>query len=118
MPAVPGGRSARPAGQLSARVCRRPPSGILRLVLPDFPSGKSKAPARPRAPADAALSLFLFPGRPRPQSAVSDRAGAGLDGAGGAERPSSRTHGQAAPGNANRSRTARRHPGRNTRNRR
>ena len=32
------------------------------------------------------------------------RAGAGLDAAGGAERPSSRTHGRAAPGNANRSR--------------
>ena len=35
---------------------------------------------------------------------MAGRAGAGLDGAGGAERPSSRTHGRAAPGNANRSR--------------
>jgi excisionase family DNA binding protein len=33
-------------------------------------------------------------------------AGAGLDGAGGAERPSTRAHGRAAPGNANRSRPA------------
>ena len=117
MPAVPGGRPARPAGQRLAGVCRRPPAGIPRLALPDFPSGRTRAPARPRAPADAAFPPFPFPRGPRPPSAVVGRAGAGLDGAGGAERPSSRTHGRAAAGNANRSRTARRHPGRSTRNR-
>jgi hypothetical protein len=117
MPAVPGGRPARPVGQRPAGVCRRPPSGIPRLVLPDFPSGRARALARPRAPADAAFPPFLFPRRPGLPSAVVGRAGAGLDAAGGAERPSSRTHGRAAPGNANRSRPARRHPGRSTRNR-
>ena len=111
MPAVPGGRPARPAGQRLAGVCRRPPSGIPRLVLPDFPSGRT----RPRVPACTALSLFPFPRSPRPPSAVADWAGAGLDGAGGAERPSSRTHGRAALGNGNRSRSACRHPGRSTR---
>jgi len=49
---------------------------------------------------------------PRPPPAVAGRAGAGLDAAGRAERPSSRSHGRAAPGNANRSRPAPRHPGR------
>ena len=39
-------------------------------------------------------------------AAVAGLAGTGLDGAGGAERPSTRAHGRAAPGNANRSRPA------------
>ena len=111
MPAVPDGRPARPVGQRPAGVCRRPPSGIPRPVLPAFASGR----ARSCVPANAALSPFPFPRGPRPPSAVAGRAGAGLDGAGGAERPSSRTHGRAVPGNANRSRPARRHPGRSTR---
>ncbi|MGH3181649.1 MAG: hypothetical protein ACRDOE_07065, partial [Streptosporangiaceae bacterium] len=80
-----------------------------------FPSGRSGPPARPRAAARAAFPLFLFPRSSRPPFVVAGRAGAGLDGAGGAERPSSRTHGRAAPGNAYRSRPARRHPGRSTR---
>jgi hypothetical protein len=117
MPAVPGGRPARPIGQRPAGVCRRPPSGIPRPALPDFPSGRTGPPARLCAPADAALPRFPFLRSPGPPSAVAGRAGAGLDAAGGAERPSSRTHGLAAPGNANRSRPARHHPGRSTRNR-
>jgi hypothetical protein len=64
MPAVPGGRPARPAGQRSERVCRRSPSGIPPLVLPDFPSGSTMAPVRPSAPADAAFLLFPFPPTP------------------------------------------------------
>jgi hypothetical protein len=115
MPAVPDERPARPAGQRLAGVCRRPPSGTPPLVLPAFPSGRIRPSARPRAPANAALPPFPFPGRPRPSSAVAGRVGAGLDGAGGAERPSSWAHGRAAPGNAHRSRPARRHPGRSTR---
>ena len=115
MPAVPGGRPARSAGQRQAGVCRRPPSGIPRLVLPAFPSGRIRAPARPRAPAGAALLPFPFPRSSGLPSAVAGRAGAGLDAAGGAERPSSRTHGRAAAANANRSRPARRHPGRSAR---
>ena len=115
MPAVPGGRPARAAGQRSAGVCRRPPSGIPRSVLPAFPSGRIRPPAGPRAPARAAFPPLPFPHCRRLPSAVAGRAGAGLDAAGGAERPSSRTHGRAAPGNANRSRPARRHPGRSTR---
>jgi hypothetical protein len=111
MPAVPGGRPARPAVQWPARAYRRPPSGIPRPALPAFPSGRTG----PRAPARAAFPPFPFPRSPRPPPAVAGRAGAGLDGAGGAERPSSRTHGQAAPGNANRSRPAPRRPGRSTR---
>jgi hypothetical protein len=111
MPAVPGGRPARPAGQRPAGVCRRPPSGIPRPVLPAFPAGRTS----PRTPANAALPPFPFPCSPGPSSAVAGRAGAGLDGAGRAERPSSQPHGRAAPGNANRSRPPRRHPGRSTR---
>ena len=66
MPAVPGGRPARPAGQRpgTAGVCRRPPSGIPRPVLPAFPSGRIRAPARPRAPARAAFPLSRFPAAP------------------------------------------------------
>jgi excisionase family DNA binding protein len=57
------------------------------------------------------VRLFLFfplpgVGSPGWPVAVAGRAGPGLDGAGGAERPSTRTHGRAAPGNANRSRPA------------
>ena len=83
------------------------PSATVRDPAPGpagLPLRQDRAPARPRAPADAALPSFLFPRSPGPPSAVAGRAGAGLDGAGGAERPSSRTHGRAAPGNANRSR--------------
>ena len=112
MPAVPGGRPARPAGQ---RPAGSVPSVTVRDPAPGpagLPLRQDRAPARPRAPADAALPPFPFPRSPGPPSAVAGRAGAGLDGAGGAERPSSRTHGRAAPGNANRSRPAPRHPGR------
>ncbi len=96
------------------------PSATVRDPAPGpagLPLRQDQAARQAALPADAALPPFLFPRCPRPPSAVAGRAGAGLDGAGGAERPSSRTHGRAAPGNANRSRPARRHPGRSTRNR-
>lgn len=63
------------------------------MPSPDYPCGLS--------------SFFLSPaGSPGWPVAVAGRAGAGLDGATGAERPSSRAHGRAFPGNANRSRPA------------
>ena len=77
MPAVPGGRPARPAGQRPAGVCRRPPSGIPCPVLSAFLSGRTRPPARPRAPTHAALPAFPFPRSPKPPSAVVGRAGAG-----------------------------------------
>ena len=121
MPAVPGGRPARPIGQRPAGQRRRSPPGTPRPALPAFPSGRAGPPARTRPAAQlarGAFPLFLVPraGRPGPGPAVAIPTGAGLDAAGGAERPSSRTHGRAAPGNANRSRPAPRYPGRSTRN--
>ena len=82
-----------------------------------LPLRQGRAALLPRAAqADRGLSPFPFPRRsPGSPAAAAGRAGAGLDAAGGAERPSSRTHGRAAPGNANRSRPAPRHPGRSTR---
>ena len=71
-----------------------------------------------RATRPRGLSSFpVPPGRPpgQPPAAVGP-AGGGLDRPGGAERPSSRTHGRAAPGNPDRSRPAPRHPGRPARN--
>ena len=121
-PAPPAGiRAGRPtpgngegAHEVTARDPPRPP-------LPAFPSGRAGPPARPAPPRSAPAGPFLsspFPGRqPRAAAAAAGPAGAGLDAAGGAERPSSRTHGRAAPGNANRSRPAPRHPGRRPRNR-
>ena len=91
MPAVPGGRPARPAGQRPAGVCRRPPSGIPCPVLSAFLSGRTRPPARPRAPTHAALPAFPFPRSPKPPSAVVGRAGAGAgagtqrDGFGGSQ---------------------------------
>ena len=70
--------------------------------------GRAAVAHRPAAqPARAAFPLVPVPraGRPGPRPTASP-AGGGLDAAGGAERPSSRTHGRAAPGNANRSRPA------------
>jgi hypothetical protein len=81
--------------------------------------GRAARPYPPRRTArPRRLSSFLVPraGCPGDRPAVAIPAGAGLDAAGGAERPSSRTHGRAAPGNANRSRPAPRHPGRRPRN--
>ncbi len=101
---------------------RRPVAGggvqpvTVRDPAPD-PAGLPLRQDQAARPRRRGLSPFLCPCCRRPPSAVAGRAGVGLDGAGGAERPSSRTHGRAAPGNANRSRPARRHPGRNTRNR-
>jgi len=100
MPAVPGGRPARSAGQRPARVCRgHRPGSRAWSCRTSPPAGPGRPPGR--APADAALSSVLFLRSAVPPCAVAGRAGAGLDAAGGAERPSSRTHGRAAPGNAN-----------------
>jgi hypothetical protein len=130
MPAVPGGRPARPAGRhpgrlplppATARARTRSPPGITpRLPLPAFPSGRAGPPASPRPAAQCDRGAFPLAPGPRAGSpgqppAVADPAGGGLDGPGGAERPSSRTHGRAAPGNANRSRPAPRHPEQRTR---
>ena len=116
----PGRRSAAVKGsreteQRPRRGARRGTAGRGRPGRRGSPAGPGRPPGR--TPAGAGLPSFPFPRSPRPPSVVAGRAGAGLDGAGGAERPSSRTHGRAAPGNANRSRPARRHPGRSTRNR-
>lgn len=43
MPAVPGGRPARPVGQRPAGVCRRPPSGISRPVRMKLDPARSVA---------------------------------------------------------------------------
>jgi hypothetical protein len=125
MPAVPGGRPARPAGRHPGRLppppatararTRSPPGTTPRPPLPAFPSGRAGCvPHRSAAQlADGAFPLFPVTraGRPGPRPNAG-LAGAGLDAAGGAERPSSRTHGRAAPGNGDRSRPAPRHPGR------
>ena len=121
MPAVPGGRPARPAGQPGP--CRRPPPVTSYPALPVFPSGRAGPPASPGLAAlpvacahgsAGSLAQAGCPGRVI-RAAGRARAGAGLDGAGGAERGSWRTHGQAAAGNAHRSRPALRRPGRRTR---
>ena len=119
MPAVPGGRPARPACRHQGRPLpppatagqrRRSPPGTPRPPLPAFPSGRAGPPARTRPaaqPARGAFPLLPFPRSSHgPAHAAASPAGTGLDTAGGAERPSSRTHGRAAPGNANRSRPA------------
>ena len=97
----------------------RPGPPRARPCRPSPPAGPGRPPAPPRRAARprGLSSLPRSPGRP-PRAAAGRRvpAGAGLDAAGGAERPSSRTHGRAAPGNANRSRPAPRHPGRSPRN--
>jgi hypothetical protein len=131
MPAVPGGRPARPAGRHQGRLPPPPatawartgsPPGITpRPALPAFPSGRAGPPASPRPAAQRARGAFpLAPGpragRPA-QPPAAGPAGGGLDRPGGAERPSSRTHGRAAPGNDDRSRPAPRHPGREPRDR-
>ena len=86
-----------------------------------LPLRQGRAARQPRPAAQRARGAFpLLPvpraGRPGPRPGVAIPAGAGLDAAGGAERPSSRTHGRAAPGNGDRSRPAPRHPGRRPRN--
>ena len=120
MPAVPGGRPARPAGRHPGRPPHpRQRRGRAEVTARDHPAPapaglplrQGRAAARTRPAAQLACGAFpLFPvpraGRPGPRPAVAGPAGAGLDAAGGAERPSSRTHGRAAPGNANRSRPA------------
>ena len=114
---APGPAASTPA---TAGPRRRSPPGTPRPPLPAFPSGRAGPPASPRPAAQRVRRTFpLFPvprpGSPGPRPAVAGPAGAGLDAAGGAERPSSRTHGRAAPGNANRSRSAPCHPGGRTR---
>ena len=80
------------------------------------PSGRSGPPTGTRPAAQAARAAPLlspFPrSSPRRPAASAGPAGAGLDAAGGAEPSSTRTHRRAAPGDANRPRPARRHPGR------
>ena len=79
-------------------------------------AGRAGPSASPRLAARATRAALLpFPRGPAPASAAAGRAGAGLDAAGGAERPSWQAHGRAAAGNAHRSRPALRHPGRRTR---
>ena len=112
------GREASPPrrpvadGSVPSATVRDPALGPTGLHLRQDQAARQATCPRRRAP-----SPLPFPRCPRLPSAVAGRAGAGLDPAGRAERPSSRTHGRAAPGNANRSRPARRHPGRSTRNR-
>ena len=132
------------AGCLRSRAAgqRAPPAGAgpAACTLGDG-AGVPSVTARDPAPAPAGLALgqgqaarqplprhrspsawpFLFPpacgpAAPGGMPAAAGPAGGGLDRAGGAERPSSRTHGRAAPGNGDRSRPARRHPGRRPRN--
>ena len=124
MRAVPGGRPVRPVVRWQgrplpppamARVRRRSPPGTPRPLLPIFPSGRAGPPGRiclAARTARAAFPLFPFPRAcsRRRMPAVTGPAGAGLDATGGAERSSSRRHGRTAPGNAYRSRLARRHP--------
>ena len=119
------GQRAPPAGTRAGRLHPRQRRGRARGHRPGPPRARPcrpsppAGPGRPPAPAPPPIATagpYLFPqlpGRP-PRAAACRRrpAGAGLDAAGGAERPSSRTHGRAAPGNANRSRPAPRHPGR------
>ena len=100
-PAPPAGIRAgclRPRQNRRGR-CRRPPPGITpRPGLPAFPSGRAGLPScRAAQPGRGAfgLSQFLRPGRPGLPPAAASPAGAGLDAAGRAERPSSRTHGRA-----------------------
>jgi hypothetical protein len=126
MPAVPGGRPARPAGWHPGRLplppatararTGSPPGTAPRPSLPAFPSGRDGRVVH-RSAAQLADGTFPVPHADWPGSRLdAGPAGAGLDAAGGAERPSSRTHGRAAPGNVNRSRSAPRHPGRRPRN--
>ena len=123
MPAVPGGRPARPAGCWPTRPGRRPPPGTPRPLLPAFPSGRARPPARPRPAAGPCVIAAHSPGWPIARApwdgspGLAGCAGGGLDGVGGGERASSRIHGRAAPGNAHRSRPARRHPAGCTRDR-
>jgi len=73
MPAVPGGRPARPAGRHPGRLppppatararTRSPPGTTPRPPLPAFPSGRAGPPACPAAqPGRGALPLSPFPG--------------------------------------------------------
>ena len=110
-PAPPAGSQGRlPLPPATARArTGSPPGTTPRPPLPAFPSGRAgRVPHRPAAQhARGAFPLSPFPRPAAPGSrAAAGPAGAGLDAAGGAERPSSRTHGRAAPGNANRSRPA------------
>jgi hypothetical protein len=112
--------AGQPAPPATARArTRSPPGTTPRPVLPAFPSGRAGPPSCPAAqPGRGAFRLSSFPwaGRPARMPAAAGRTGAGLDAAGGAERPSSRPHGRAAPGNTDRSRPAPRHPGGRPRN--
>ncbi len=137
---APGGLTGRPEWELDA--CgpgrqasppRRPASGTATpshggaappVTARDPPPRPAGVPRRAggtvRQPAPGRTghprSLLPFPRGPAPASAAAGRAGAGLDAAGGAERPSWQAHGRAAAGNAHRSRPALHHPGRRTRN--
>ena len=64
MPAVPGGRPARPAGRRPTRLGRRSPPGTPRLLLPAFPSGRAGPPARPRPAAGPSVIAAHIPGWP------------------------------------------------------
>ena len=77
MPAVPGGRPARPVGRQQGRPPlspatagprRRSPPGTPRPALPAFPSGRAGAPAstrptpRPARNTTRAPAFLLLPG--------------------------------------------------------
>jgi hypothetical protein len=97
MPAVPGGRPARPAGRqqgrlplppATARACTRSPPGTTpRPPLPAFPSGRAGPPASPRrAGRPRGLSSFPVPPGRRPGCGRPQPAGRGADLTGRAER--------------------------------
>ena len=104
--------SAPAAAPVAAGPRRRSPPGTPRPALPAFPCGRAGPPgqalpvrsrgtSRPRDRLSGLAWLLISAGgQPRRafRAAGRTRAGAGLDRAGGAERPSSRTHGRAAPG--------------------
>jgi len=91
MPAVPGGRPARPAGRHQGRLppppatararTRSPPGTTPRPALPAFPSGRAGPPASPAAqPGRGAFRLSPFPraGRPGQPPAADGPGGADL----------------------------------------
>ena len=112
--ALPAGRHAR-TGLPAGRGRWHDGGAHLRGARHRAPRGARPADGPPQGPP---LSGRAGTGRIDPwlRAGCQARPRAGrLDAAGGAERPSTRTHGRAAPGNANRSRPAPRHPGRRLR---